>query len=343
VNTRLSDAFDYQAQACTTLGSPFMGKLCRVLATRLVRGTPLTDRLFDWQGYIGPRGDSVPLRLCGALHALHLQGNAALMAVYPPHIASDDALWLAVSQVLADHADFIDTFIDSPPQTNEVRRAAALIAAGHVISSHFRNPMRVSELGASAGLNLNWDRFAVDINGTRLGPPNATVTLAPDWTGATPPITTPKVVERRGVDLNPVDPATDSLRLRAYLWADQPHRRILTDAALALPHATVDKADAIDWLAARLPHIAGQTHMIYTTVAWQYFLVEKQRDGLRMIETAGATATPDTPLAFVQMENDGGDNGAALTLRLWPNTFGSDAPLTLGRVDFHGRWVDWTA
>jgi hypothetical protein len=51
-------------------------------AARLTRGTPLTDRLFDWQGDIGPRGDSVPLRLCGALHALHLQGNAALMAVH---------------------------------------------------------------------------------------------------------------------------------------------------------------------------------------------------------------------------------------------------------------------
>jgi hypothetical protein len=82
VTTPLSDAFDYQALACTTLGSPFMGQLCRVFAARLTRGTPLTDRLFDWQGDIGPRGDSVPLRLCGALHALHLQGNAALMAVH---------------------------------------------------------------------------------------------------------------------------------------------------------------------------------------------------------------------------------------------------------------------
>jgi hypothetical protein len=169
-----------------------MAQLCCVLAARLARGTPLTDRLFDWQGDIAPRGDSVPLRLCGALHALHLQGDPALAAVYPPHIATDDALWLAVSQVLAGNADFIDTFIHSPPQTNEVRRAAALIAAGHVIVSHFPNSMRVSELGASAGLNLDWNRFALDINGARLGQSNATVTLPPDWTGATPPIMTPK-------------------------------------------------------------------------------------------------------------------------------------------------------
>jgi hypothetical protein len=77
--------------------------------------------------------------------------------------------------------------------------------------------------------------------------------------------------------------------------------------------------------------------MIYTTIAWQYFPAAKQAEGLAMIEAAGATATMDAPLAFVQMENDGGEKGAALTLRLWPG----DQRLSLGRVDFHGRWVDW--
>jgi len=77
--------------------------------------------------------------------------------------------------------------------------------------------------------------------------------------------------------------------------------------------------------------------MIYTTIAWQYFPAAKQAEGLAKIEAAGATATTDTPLAFVQMENDGVGPGALLTLRLWPG----DLNLTLGRVDFHGRWVDW--
>ncbi len=335
---RLRDAFEYQADACIALGSPFMGQLCHVLAQRLTHGTPLTDRLFAWQGDIGPRGDSVPLRLCGALHALRLDGDATLAAVYPPETVNDDALWQAVDQSLTRHAPFIDTFIDSPPQTNEVRRAAALIVAAQVVASHFPNPKRVSELGASAGLNLNWDRFALQIAGARFGPADAPLTLTPNWTGAMPPTATPHVIERRGVDLNPVDPVADSLRLRAYLWADQPHRLTLTDAALALPHATVDKGDAIDWLATRLPHVSGQTHLIYTTIAWQYFPLDKQAEGHALIEAAGKTATPDSPLAFLQMENDGGKNGAALTLRMWPG----DIQLHLGRVDFHGRWIAWT-
>jgi len=333
----LRAAFQEQSTACAGLGSPFMGQLCRVLGERLQPGTPLNDRLFGWAGELGPRGDSVPLRLCGALHAVRLQGDATLMAHYPPHTIDDDALWDAISTTLITHSDFIDDFINSAPQTNEVRRATALIAAAHVIAAVAPNPMRVSELGASAGLNLNWDRFALKAGGTRFGPSDAALTLTPDWSGPLPPRAALRVIERRGVDLNPVDPVTDHLRLLSYLWPDQPERLDLTESALSQPPAPVDRGDAIDWLAPRLPHIAGQTHMIYTTIAWQYFPTDKQAAGLKMIEAAGATATPDTPLAFVQMENDGGPHGAALRLRMWPG----DIDAALGRVDFHGRWVEW--
>jgi hypothetical protein len=37
------------------------------------------------------------------------------------------------------------------------------------------------------------------------------------------------------------------------------------------------------------------------------------------------------------MERDGGAPGAANLLTLWP---GGETQ-TLGRVDFHGGWVDW--
>lgn len=314
-----------------------MGQLCRLLGERLQAGTPLTDRLFGWPGELGPRGDSVPLRLCGALHAVRLQGDATLLAHYPPNQIDDDILWGAISATLVTHAKFIDDFINSAPQTNEVRRASALIAAAHVIAAMAPHPMRLSELGASAGLNLNWDHFALKARGQRFGASDAALTLTPEWSGPLPPRAAPKIVQRRGVDLNPVDPVADKLRLMAYLWPDQPERLTWTQSALDLPPAPMDRGDAIDWLAPRLAHVSGQTHMIYTTIAWQYFPAEKQAEGIKLIEAAGARATPDTPLAFVQMENDGGTHGAALTLRMWPG----DIAMDLGRVDFHGRWVEW--
>lgn len=335
--TALAEAFLCQSRSCAALDSPFMEQLCRLLAERLTPGMPLTDRLFAWEGDLGPRGESVPLRVCGALHALRLSGNAALAAVYPPHKADDDRLWAAIAHVFETHAHDIDRFIDSPPQTNEVRRSAALIPAARLVAARTGLPLRLSELGASAGLNLNFDRFALKVAGRTLAPDAPALTLAPDWTGPPPADAAVQVIERRGVDLNPLDPQRDRLRLRAYLWPDQPHRLTLTNAALALPPAPVDRADAIDWLAPRLTHKAGTCHFIYTTVAWQYFPRDRQAQGLRLIEDAGAQATDNSPLAFFQMENDGAQRGAALTLRLWPG----DLSLALGRADFHGRWIAW--
>ncbi len=338
----LRHAFRQQARACEWLGSPFMARLCRLLSDRLDATGPLGARLFGWGGDVGPAGDSVPLRLCGALHALVLRGHPGLAAVYPPHLVEDAALWSAVSAALAAETAFIDGFLDSAPQTNEVRRSAALIAAGHWLAARHPLPMVLSELGASAGLNTIWDRYALALPGLTLGPATPALTLSPDWTGPLPPAAAVTVADRAGVDLNPIDPADPAQRLRllAYLWPDQPHRRALTEAALAAGLPRPQRGDAADWLEHRLATPSpGNLHLIFHTVAWQYFPAAAQARGRALIEAAGARATPEAPLAWLGYEADGAQPGAALTLRLWPG----DLTIPLGRADFHGRWVEWRA
>ena len=84
----------------------------------------------------------------------------------------------------------------------------------------------------------------------------------------------------------------------------------------------------------------GHLHMICHSVAWQYFPQEDQREGTRAIEAAGQRATETAPLAWLAMEaDDTPQDGAALTLRLWPG----DEQIRLGRIDFHGRWLRWEA
>ncbi|MGR3485959.1 MAG: DUF2332 domain-containing protein [Paracoccaceae bacterium] len=331
-------AFADQAEHCRALDSPFMGRLNDLLATRPWPAGPVRDRVAAWPGEIGARGHAVPLRLCGALHALALSGDP-LARAYPPHAVPDDALWSAVADALTRRAEFVERILDGPPQTNEVRRAGALIAAGHWIAARFGLPLVLSELGASAGLNLNWDRFALAGPGWSRGPDAPALTLRPDWTGPPPPDFRPRVAARRGVDLAPIDPTSGdgAARLRAYLWADQPHRVALTDAAIAVAGRDVDRGDAIDWLARRLDPIPGHVRMIQHTIAWQYFPPQAQARGTDLIEAAGARATPDAPLAWVGMEGDDRTPGAAIRLRLWPGAL----DLTLGRIDFHGRWISW--
>lgn len=106
-----------------------------------------------------------------------------------------------------------------------------------------------------------------------------------------PPAVYPQIVDRSGVDLNPLDlkEEADNLRLLSYLWPDQPHRVELTRAAMSVLSTRPDKGDAVDWLETRLAsHPNGHMHMIQHTVAWQYFPVEKQRYGTAIIEEAGA-------------------------------------------------------
>lgn len=334
----LSDAFAFQGAACVALGSPFMGQLCAVFGSRDWPDTPLRDRYFAWEGDIGPSAQSLPLRIAGGLHALVLGGDS-LTDVYPPHAVDDDMLWAAVAGAMVREARFLNDWVDSPPQTNKVRRAAVLIAGGQVLASRFGLPMRLSELGASGGLNLMWDQFAADLGGKRFEKSDPDVILTPDWEGPAPPDADTVVIAWRGVDLNPLDPtnATDQLRLRAYLWPDQPDRMVRTVAAIDAFDAQVDQADAIVWLADQMTHITGQTHLIYHTIAWQYFPAQVQARGAALIAQAGAKATANSPLAWFGMEPDAQSPGAAMTLRIRPG----DITIDLGRADFHGRRVQW--
>lgn len=341
----LSNAFAAQSKTCAAMGSPFMGQLLGILATDWPTQSALGQKFAAFKGDIGPAGHSLPLRIAGGLHALVLSNAAPeLEPLYPPNSVTDDELRAGVLAALASHEHFLLDWTNSPPQTNEVRRSAALIAGAHVALQHFDLPIYLSELGASGGLNLMWDHYALEITGARFGPNVPAVLFTPEWTGAPPPAANPVIAERAGVDLNPLDPnfGDHLLRLTAYLWPDQPDRLIMTRAAASVATTTPVKGDAIEWLAPRLAGAPqGHLHLIQHTVAWQYFPLNTQTRGRALIEAAGAQATPNRPLAWLAMETDGdttGKVGAALTLRLWPG----DITLELGRADFHGRWINWT-
>lgn len=333
---RVRQAFRDQAAACAALGSPLMERLMAGLADRLSPGDPVSDLLLAWPGDPSSRADSVPLRLAGGLHALVLTHRSpALAAAYN---SAADPTEAALAAIRA-HPDFLLDWLALPPQTNEVRRSAPLIAAAHWLTARFGLPLVLSELGSSAGLNLLWDHYALTIKGQTFGPSDSGLTLTPDWTGPLPPPAPPRVNGRRGVDLNPLDPVRDHLRLLAYLWADQPDRIARTRAALDLAkqlRPPIDQADAAAWLEARLATPTdGALHLVFHTVAWQYFPPATQSRALAAMESAARR----TPLARLAMEADGTSPGAGLTLTLWP--VGETIPL--GRADFHGRWIDWQA
>ncbi len=336
------ESFLEQAQACENLGSPFTAGLLRLFADNLTENTTVGAKVLNWQNDPSYRTDALGLRLAGALHALVLQKTCpALMACYPPSNATPKQLWDALETAFSSHEVHILNWLDLPPQTNEVRRSAALIPACLSLQSHFGLPLVLSELGASAGLNLHWDQFRLTLHGTEFCNAASPVHLTPDWSGPLPPQIAPQVIRKAGCDLNPLDPAQDALRLRAYIWPDQAKRVARTKAAITIAQNTparVDKSDVQNWLQHRLAtRHSGAVHVIYHTIAWQYFPPDVQKACEALIRTAGRAATADAPIAWVSMEADDDPDGAGLRVTCWPG----GKTQAVGRADFHGRWIRW--
>jgi hypothetical protein len=333
-------AFATQAGWCDKVGAPFTASLCRLLGTRIDGSTELGRRVLGWPGDADPFGDAVALRLCGGLHFLARSGAApALAALYPPHPLPDaEALWDVLRPVMDNPA--LLPWLDSAPQTNEVGRSAVLMSGLLVLANLVPQPLELLELGASAGLNLLADRYGYELGGLDAGDPGSAVRLRPDWQGTPPPDARVIVARRRGVDLNPLDPRRDAERLVAYVWPEQKQRLERLQAALAIAAADppLDRADAADWLEARLAAAApgGLTRVVLHSVAFFYFPPESRKRIEAMLAEAGAAATADSPLAWLRYEPEP-DDRFTLRLRLWPG--GEDR--LLATCHPHGTWVKW--
>jgi len=330
-----------QAAACAQLGSPYTARVLALIADHLRPGHAVADRLLGWPAD-RMEDDAVALRLAGALHYLVLTRQAAMLArFYTRDDIADAQLWRSIDAVLRLNATDILPVLDHAPQTNEVARSAVFIAAGHWLSAAFGLPLVLSELGTCAGLNLIWDRYALQIGEHRYGPDDAAMTLAPEWHGTLPPLATPVIRARAGVDRNPLDPVADRDRLQSYIWADQVAR--LQRQAIALDLAAearppVQQGCAVAWLSDRLSRPQPQAcHMVYHSLFWQYLTDAQQREIIDAM--ARARLQTNEPLAHVAMEADDSGPGALVTLTLWPQ----GTEIALGRADFHGAWVDWQA
>lgn len=340
----LQAAFATQVDWCERLGAPFTAALIGWLAADRRAGGPVRTLLPDWPGG-NPATDLVPLRLAGGLHALVLAGRApGLAALYPPAAFDAAAIGPVLRRVLVDEAPHLSRFLASAPQTNETQRSAVLIGGYAEVARRTGLPLALREIGASAGLNLLWDRFGYRLGPQRWGDAASSVQLAADWRG-TPPTLPPAIVvaDRRGCDLAPIDPAdpADALRLRAYVWPDQPERAARLDGALQLARtagAVVEACDAADWvertLAAPQPGVAT---VLVHSIVWQYLPPATRARITAAMETAGARATAAAPLAWLRLEFFRADAPAELRLRLWP---GGDEQV-LARAHPHGAWAEW--
>ena len=313
-----------------------------VLAKRLRGNTTVGAAVLNWPG--DPIADALALRLAGALHALVLSERSVDLAdVYPPKPPfDDDRLWHAIEAAIVAHGETVLGFIQRPPQTNEVARSAALASGFLTIAALTSLPLATLEIGASAGLNLHWDSFGYDLGGLDIRKAGSLPLLAPAWQGPSPPKGDVLVTERAGCDRHPIDIRSkeEILRLRAYIWPDQPDRQARLDQALAHARSSpirIEPTDAAEWASSRLAERRnGIVTVLFHSIVWQYIAKDGQARLERIIEHAGRRADCRAPFAWLRMEPKT-PKAAALHLTLWP----SGKTFFLADVDYHGRWVRW--
>lgn len=344
----IAAAFAKQAEFCRFAGSPLTALLCDAAISALDAGSATGRAIIAWPGV--PFADALMMRFTGGCNALVRSGAApALAALYPPAALPDISdMAAALRAVLRDPAQDTELvgWLAGPPQTNEVARSGVLMAGLLTITDATRLPLRLFELGTSAGLNLNLDRFGYRLGDAVMGDAASAVQLAPAWTGPAPPAARVTVLARRGVDINPLDVSNAAVceRLMAYVWPDQTERVARAAAAIALAQASpppIDRADAADWVENRVALTAGSTAVVMHSIAWQYFPATTQARIAAHLAVLGAKASADAPLAWLRYEMD--DAAAAelpsLRLTLWQG--GVPTERLLAYAHPHGAFVQW--
>jgi hypothetical protein len=281
-------------------------------------------------------------RLMAAVHRLVLCGEAPELAAHYPSVGGmpHDA-WPAFRATLREHADVLRARLDDPIQTNEIARCAPLLGGFLEVAGRTGMPLRLLEIGASAGLNLRFDRYRYELGGAAWGPPESPVVIRARLEGE-PPLSTPLAVSSRaGCDARPVDPTADEgrLTLESFVWADQLERFARLHAACALAaevEADVAEARAADWIEGQLAEPAtGVATIVFHSIVIQYLSDDERGRFEAGLADAGEQATAEAPLAWLRMEPAG--DVADLRLTLWPG----GEELLLAETGFHGDPVRW--
>ncbi|MDQ6839177.1 MAG: DUF2332 family protein [Actinomycetota bacterium] len=308
-------------------GSPFYAVLTERIADDIEVGGPTWTVLSSHADH--PRTELPAIRMLDAVHRRVLSGQApALVAHYPSTSGDGDAVaaWPAFLDVVARHPDELGKALDHPPQTNAVGRCPAILGGLLTVAAETGLPVRLLELGASAGLLLLSDHYRYDTGGQAWGDASSPVRFVDSWTEGLPPLGAPlQITERRGCDQHPLDPGNedDRLDLLSYVWPDEMARfdllRSALDVAARFP-ATVERASILDWLAANLmPLPPGTVTVVMNSYAWQYLSADDAAASQKLLDDAGAAASTEAPLAHLSFEAlDADYNNTQLRLTLWP-------------------------
>ena len=322
-------------------------------------------------------GQDRPVLWLAALHDLVLRQPEVPAARWYASVVGRDRVpsgdpWPDVRRTVLAHADELRAVIGSrTTQTNEVNRSVYLAPSlALACRDQPGRPVVLVEMGASAGLLLQVDRYRVELNGGRgrvvLGDPTSGVRCAGVDRSHGPvgdlaeSLELPAVAGRCGIDRHPVDLAdADAVRwLEACLWPDVPGRVERFRSAVSLLAGTrspVVRGDMVDDLSPLLADAGraatSDAHLVVFS-SWAMTYLDRGRRP-EVADALAVAAREGRPVTWLTAEpphcTPGIDPPAerpadvgqttVLATRSWRQ--GSEQlPRVLGTAHPHGEWVD---
>lgn len=313
----------------------------QILAARRKRGQPPANLIF------------------GAVHYLLLGGADHPLKDYYPSAGGtrsvDDRAFAHFVDFCRIHqAEIVDIIAKRVTNTNEVGRSALLIPAFDMLARQAEAPLGLVELGSSAGLNLNFDRYGyryVDEDGRpKLERwTDAAFVLSCRLEGAGLPSLgqhPPAVASRLGLELCPIDVSNEDDRrwLRALVWPERTDRLTKLEGALkvaAVHPPPIRGGDAVANLASALQDIPPDlTRCVYHTVMSYQLTAEQFKDINDILLSASRMA----PLWRLSVEGEVSSRNPSATfnpLKVSRYYNGERTTSTLAVCDPHGLSMKW--
>ncbi|MCO1581238.1 DUF2332 domain-containing protein [Crossiella sp. SN42] len=337
---------EWQRELCAKNDAPTYVALIDELVRRLGRDETVTELVTA--GEEDPVRSALCLRLFGAVNRIAMAESAGwLDACYPIRGGVTDvrAVVPAFFAFMADHLELVRDQMKAGVQTNDVSRAAPLSAAMNHVALATGLPLRLLEVGSSAGLNLWLDKYFVEGVTRSWGPRDSPLRLTGQFESGDPRAAVLDIVERRGCDLNPIDVHADGAAdlLRSFVWPEHVERARRLEAALRVarssPPLTIDASSATPWVtahAASLPE--GVATVVYHSIVFPYFHPDERGRFAAAIRAAGELAEESRPLAWVSLEPSAEDPSVVeLICQTWPD----NRRVRLARTTPHGTRVRW--
>lgn len=297
-------------------------------------------------------GQPVPNIFFGAVHYLLLKNQDEQLAKYYPSIQRNSVTKIPFEffkTFCLDNENEIKKIISTRiVQTNVISRCSYLMPIFSKIIAEENKPTIIIDIGTSAGLTLNFDKYEYWYNGQKVfGESNVLVksTIVESPIPQIYPILQP--IQKIGIDQNLIDPTDkdEILWLNALVWTDQLERFVAMDEALKLSDLKSIKfiqADTIvDFEQEILKVNRGQTLIIYATHVLYQFTQAQQDAFYAMLERIGQTRD----FYFLSVEGIKSllekyqSKETVIELTCYKNK--QKAVKFLAETNGHGNWIRW--